>query len=220
MRIILLGPPGAGKGTQSKFIAEDFSIPEISTGNMLRAAVQAQTSLGLKVKEIMDQGHLVSDEIMVGLVEERIKTADCAKGFLLDGFPRTSTQADALKHREIKINHVVELYVDDEEIIARISGRWIHPASGRAYHMTYHPPKVAGLDDLTGEPLIQREDDSAITIRKRLQVYHEQTSPLISYYQAWVKSGDSMAPHFHRVLGTGSVIDVRARIHRALMEEL
>jgi len=214
MRIILLGPPGAGKGTQAKFIAEDFSIPEISTGNMLRAAVE--TPLGLKVKEIMSQGLLVPDDIIINLVEHRIQQPDCAGGFLFDGFPRTTAQADALKERHIKIDHVVELAVDDDEIVARVTGRWVHPGSGRVYHMTYHPPKVPGLDDETGEPLIQREDDSLVTVRKRLKVYREQTEPLLSYYETWANSGDSMAPKFSRVIATGSLPDVRAKIMNVL----
>ncbi len=216
MRIILLGPPGAGKGTQAKFIAEDYGIPKISTGDMLRQAVQDQTPVGLMAKQVMDQGQLVSDEIIMALVKERIQQADCKEGFLFDGFPRTLFQAEALRELGIKIDEVIEIHVDDEEIVGRISGRWVHPASGRVYHASYHPPKVAGVDDLTGEPLIQREDDSEFTVRKRLEVYRQQTAPLLNYYQQWMESKDSMAPQFHRISGAGSVDDVKAAVKRVL----
>lgn len=183
MRIILLGPPGAGKGTQAKFLLEALKIPQISTGDMLRAAVKAGTALGLKAKAIMEKGELVPDDIMIRLVKERVAESDCANGFLLDGFPRTLEQANALRENHIHIDAIVELMVDQEEVVRRISGRRVHPASGRTYHIIYHPPKVAGLDDVTGEPLIQRPDDKEETIRHRLKVYDQQTAPLIHFYR-------------------------------------
>ena len=184
MRLILLGAPGAGKGTQAQFITETWGIPQISTGDMLRAAVKAQTELGLAAKEVMDSGGLVSDDIIIGLVKERIKQADCVNGFLFDGFPRTIPQAEAMVDAGVDIDHVVEIAVEDEEIVARLSGRRVHPASGRVYHVLHNPPKKAGVDDESGEPLVQRDDDKEATIRKRLQVYQEQTRPLVQFYQS------------------------------------
>jgi len=189
MRVILLGGPGAGKGTQANYIKEKYNIPQISTGDMLRAAVKAGTPLGVAAKKVMDAGGLVSDAIILGLVEERIKEPDCANGFLFDGFPRTLAQADALKAKAIPLDCVVEIDVDDEEIIKRMSGRRVHLASGRTYHMIFNPPKKVGEDDVTGEPLIQRDDDTEETVRQRLKVYHEQTEPLIKYYSTWANSG-------------------------------
>lgn len=216
MQIILLGPPGAGKGTQAKFICERFGIPQISTGNMLRAAVEAQTPLGQQVKQVMDSGGLVSDDIIINLVKERIAEPDCQNGFLFDGFPRTTAQADALLQAGIKIDHVVEMSVDDEEIIERMSGRLVHPASGRVYHRKYNPPKDSLTDDLTGDPLVQRDDDREETVRKRLQVYHQQTAPLLAYYQQLSDQDNAMAPVYHRVKAVGSVNDVRDQIFDAL----
>jgi adenylate kinase len=216
MRIILLGGPGAGKGTQANYIKEKFNIPQISTGDMLRAAVKAGTALGLEAKKIMDAGGLVSDEIILGLVKERVAQADCANGFLLDGFPRTIPQADAIRDQGIKIDYVVEIDVDDEEIIKRMSGRRVHPASGRTYHVVFNPPKVEGKDDATGEALIQRDDDKEDTVRKRLTVYHDQTEPLIAYYSKWAASGETQAPKYVKVMGTGSVESVRDTIFAAL----
>jgi adenylate kinase len=216
MRIILLGGPGAGKGTQANYIKEKFNIPQISTGDMLRAAVKAGTALGLEAKKIMDAGGLVSDEIILGLVKERVAQADCANGFLLDGFPRTIPQADAIRDQGIKIDYVVEIDVDDEEIIKRMSGRRVHPASGRTYHVVFNPPKVEGKDDATGEVLIQRDDDKEETVRKRLTVYHDQTEPLIAYYSKWAGSGEAQAPKYVKVMGTGSVESVRDTIFAAL----
>lgn len=216
MRIILLGSPGAGKGTQARFIAERFNIPQIATGDMLRAAVQSESSLGKQVKEIMDRGELVTDEIMIALVKDRISQPDCKKGFLLDGFPRTIPQAEALKAAHIRINHVIEINVDDEEIVHRLSGRRFHPVSGRTYHIDYHPPKIFGVDDITGEALIQREDDKEETVRKRLEVYHAQTKPLIEYYAEWLKQDPETAPHFTRIKGEGTVKEIQQRISLAL----
>lgn len=218
MRVIFLGPPGAGKGTQAEFIAQRFGIPKISTGDMLRKAVEKQTILGKEVKKIMDSGKLVSDDIMIALVKERIAEPDCQKGFLLDGFPRTLAQADALRAQQIKIDDVIELEVPDEKIIERMSGRLVHPASGRVYHRINQPPKVAGKDDVTGEPLIQREDDREETVRRRLAVYHEQTRPLTQYYQQWAKSKEALAPAFYRISGEGSMESVRDKIF-ALLEK-
>jgi adenylate kinase len=216
MRLMLLGGPGAGKGTQSAFITSKFGIPQISTGDMLRAAVKAGTPLGLAAKKIMDEGKLVSDDIIVGLVKERIKQPDAANGFLFDGFPRTIPQAEAMKDAGVKLDHVVEIAVDDADIIERMSGRWVHPASGRTYHLRFNPPKVPGKDDITGEDLIQREDDKEETVRKRLDVYHQQTEPLIAYYSNWAASGDAAAPKYVKIPGTGKVEEVRDRIFAAL----
>jgi adenylate kinase len=216
MRLILLGAPGAGKGTQARYITEQFDIPQISTGDMLRAAVKAGTPLGLEAKKIMDEGNLVSDEIIIGLVKERIAEPDCANGFLFDGFPRTIPQAEALKADGIDIDYVVEIDVEDEEIIKRMSGRRVHPESGRTYHVTYNPPKEPGKDDVTGEALVQREDDKEETVRKRLEVYHDQTRPLVDYYSQWAETGDSNAPAYVRVPGVGGVEDIRRRIAAAL----
>jgi adenylate kinase len=216
MRLILLGAPGAGKGTQAAFICRQWGIPQISTGDMLRAAVKAGTPLGLAAKKVMDVGSLVSDEIIVALVKERIARPDCAKGFLFDGFPRTIPQADAIKAAGVQLDYVLEIDVPEEAIIERMSGRRTHPASGRTYHLRYNPPKVAGVDDLTGEPLIQREDDKEETVRKRLQIYQRQTRPLIEYYSAWSASGDAQAPKCLRISGTGSVDEIAARALTAL----
>lgn len=216
MRLILLGGPGAGKGTQANYIKEKFKIPQISTGDMLRAAVKAGTSLGLAAKKIMDEGGLVSDDIILGLVTERIKEPDCANGFLFDGFPRTLPQAGAMKDAGVKIDYVVEIAVDDEEIVKRMSGRRVHLSSGRTYHVVFNPPKVAGKDDVTGEDLIQRDDDQEETVRKRLQVYHDQTEPLISYYSQWAASGGVNAPKCVRVEGIGKVESIRDAIFNVL----
>ena len=216
MRLILLGGPGAGKGTQANFIKERYQIPQISTGDMLRAAVKAGTELGKKAKEYMDSGQLVPDDVIIGLVKERIKQDDCAKGFLFDGFPRTIPQADAMKEAGVKIDAVVEIDVPDEEIIKRMSGRRVHLASGRTYHVIYNPPKVEGKDDVTGEPLVQRDDDKEETVRKRLEVYHAQTEPLVDYYKKWSDSGDADAPKYIRIEGVGRVEEIRDRIFSAL----
>ncbi|MDJ0892915.1 MAG: adenylate kinase [Gammaproteobacteria bacterium] len=216
MRLILLGGPGAGKGTQANFIKEKYGIPQISTGDMLRAAVKAGTELGKQAKKIMDEGGLVSDDIILGLVKERIQEPDCKNGFLFDGFPRTIPQADAMKDGGIDIDSVVEIVVDDSEIIKRMSGRRVHLASGRTYHVIYNPPKEEGKDDVTGEPLIQRDDDQEETVRKRLKVYHDQTEPLVEYYAKWSDSGDSRAPKHVRIDGIGSVDDIRDKIFAAL----
>jgi adenylate kinase len=212
MRVILLGGPGAGKGTQAGFIKEHFGIPQISTGDMLRAHVKAGTELGLAAKQIMDQGGLVSDDIIIGMVKERIKDADCAKGFLFDGFPRTLAQADAMKDAKIFVDAVVEIDVADEEIVRRMSGRRVHPASGRTYHVVFNPPKTEGLDDETGEPLIQRDDDKEETVKARLKVYHDQTEPLIHYYSEWTAKGGEGAPKYLKVHGVGSVENIRNQI--------
>jgi adenylate kinase len=206
MRLILLGAPGAGKGTQAKFICDEFNIPQISTGDMLRAAVKAQTELGLQAKKVMDAGGLVSDDIIIGLVKDRISEQDCANGFLFDGFPRTIPQAQAMVDAGVSLDHVVEIAVDDEEIVARLSGRRVHPGSGRVYHVLFNKPKVEGVDDETGEPLVQRDDDTEETVRKRLEVYAEQTSPLINFYRNM--QGESI-PRYHRIKGVGSVEDIR-----------
>lgn len=213
MRIILLGPPGAGKGTQAQFISEKHGIPQVSTGDMLRAAVKAGTELGLKAKEIMDAGGLVSDELIIGLVKERIREADCANGFLFDGFPRTIPQAEALIAADIVIDHIVEISVDDDAIVDRMSGRRIHEASGRVYHVVYNPPKQADVDDVTGDALIQREDDVEATVRKRLTVYHDQTEPLVGFYKGL--DGNN-APAYHAIAGVGGVEDIRDAIFAAL----
>lgn len=216
MRIILLGPPGAGKGTQAAGICERFSIPQISTGDMLRAAVSAGTPLGLEAKKVMDAGGLVSDDIIMGLVKERIARPDCANGFLFDGFPRTIAQADGLKEQGISLDFVVELQVPDEEIVQRMSGRRVHPGSGRVYHVIHNPPRREGLDDETGEPLVQRDDDQEATVRKRLEVYHEQTRPLVEYYSRWAASGDPAAPRYVAVDGRGPVDEVQSRVFAAM----
>jgi adenylate kinase len=216
MRIMLLGGPGAGKGTQALLLIKHFNIPQISTGDMLRSAIAAGTALGLSAKKIMDSGELVSDEIIIGLVKERLQQEDCASGFLLDGFPRTLQQAEALKQADIDLDQVIQVAVDDEEIVKRISGRRIHTPSGRVYHVEYSPPKKAGFDDMTGEPLEQRNDDREEIIRKRLDVYHEQTEPLVKYYQQWSQKNDSHAPAFHRVDGTGNVNAIFQRILSAI----
>lgn len=216
MRLILLGGPGAGKGTQAKYITEKFGIPQISTGDMLRAAVKAGTPLGLEAKKVMDAGGLVSDEIILGLVKERIQQPDCKNGFLFDGFPRTIPQAEALKTQGVKLDYVVEIDVPDEEIIKRMSGRRVHVASGRTYHVVFNPPKVAGKDDVTGEDLIQRDDDKEETVRKRLDVYHAQTEPLVEYYSKWAATGDAAAPKYGKVSGIGKVEEIRDRIFAVL----
>ncbi|MBI2754305.1 MAG: adenylate kinase [Betaproteobacteria bacterium] len=216
MRLILLGPPGAGKGTQAAFICARYGIPQISTGDMLRAAVKAGTPTGLAAKRIMDAGQLVSDDIIVALVKERLQQADCAKGYLFDGFPRTIPQAEAMKTAGVPLDYVLEIDVPDAEIIARMSGRRVHLASGRTYHVRFNPPKTEGRDDATGEPLIQREDDREETVRKRLAVYHAQTQPLVEYYVKWAAAGDSRAPRHYRISGTGSVEEIRDRAFAAL----
>ncbi len=216
MRIILLGAPGAGKGTQSNYISKTLGIPQISTGDMLRAAVKAGTELGIAAKKIMDAGQLVSDEIIIGLVKERLTEADCANGCLFDGFPRTLAQAEALLNDGVNIDHVVEISVEDEDIIERMSGRRVHLASGRTYHVTFNPPKTAGIDDESGEPLVQREDDNEETVRKRLEVYHAQTAPLIAYYNGLSKTAGADAPRYSKVEGTGKVEEIRDRILAAL----
>ena len=216
MKLILLGPPGAGKGTQAAFIIEKYGIPQISTGDMLRAAVKAGTTLGLEAKKFMDAGGLVPDEVIIGLVRERIKQPDCAKGFLFDGFPRTIPQADAMKNAGVDLDYVVEIDVDDAEIVKRLSGRRVHPASGRTYHVDFNPPKTHGKDDVTGEPLVQRDDDKEGTILKRLEVYHSQTRQLVDYYSKWAESGTPGAPKYVRVKGVGSLESIRDRIFEAL----
>lgn len=216
MRLILLGGPGAGKGTQANNIKEKFQIPQISTGDMLRAAVKAGTEMGLEAKKFMDAGGLVPDEVIIGLVKDRIQEADCANGFLFDGFPRTIPQADAMKEAGVPIDAVVDINVPDEEIIKRMSGRRAHLASGRTYHVVFNPPKVEGKDDVTGEPLVQRDDDKEETVKKRLDVYHDQTEPLIGYYKEWEASGTADAPKYVRIEGVGKVDDIRDNIYKAL----
>jgi len=216
MRLILLGGPGAGKGTQAAFITGHYGIPQISTGDMLRAAIQAGTEVGRAAKIVMDRGELVPDGVIIGLVKQRIAKPDCVRGFLLDGFPRTIPQAEAMKDSQVPIEHVLEIRVPDAAIVERMSGRWSHVASGRTYHVRFNPPKVAGRDDVTGEALTQREDDKEETVRNRLAVYHRQTEPLIEYYRTWSASGDPRAPHYHRVDGVGTMEEVRDRIFAAL----
>jgi len=216
MRLILLGAPGAGKGTQAQYICEKYGIPQISTGDMLRAAVKEGTELGLKVKEIMETGGLVSDDLIISLVKERIAQDDCKAGFLFDGFPRTIPQADAMKEAGVQLDHVVEIAVEDEEIIKRMSGRRVHPASGRTYHVVFNPPKVEGKDNETGEDLIQREDDQEETVRHRLSVYHEQTAPLVDYYKSWEAQDAAAAPKYSHIAGVGSVDDIRDKVFAAL----
>jgi adenylate kinase len=216
MRLILLGAPGAGKGTQAAYLCKRFGIPQISTGDMLRAAVKAGTPLGLAAKKVMDSGALVSDDIIIGLVKERIAQPDCAAGFLFDGFPRTIVQADALKAAGIKLDYVLEIDVPDSAIVERMSGRRVHVASGRTYHTRFNPPKAAGIDDVTGEPLIQRVDDEEETVKKRLAVYAAQTRPLIEYYARWAATGDPDAPKYRKISGTGEVDEITARALAAL----
>jgi adenylate kinase len=216
MRLILLGAPGAGKGTQATQICAKYDIPQISTGDMLRAAVKAGTPLGLAAKKVMDAGSLVSDDIIIGLVQERLQQPDCANGFLFDGFPRTIPQAEALKAAGVKLDVVLEIDVPDEAIIERMGGRRAHLPSGRTYHVKYNPPKVAGKDDVTGEDLVQRDDDKEETVRKRLQVYQAQTRPLVDYYAAWAATGDPRAPRYRKIDGTGSVDEITARAFAAL----
>mgnify|MGYP002082064188 CR=1 FL=1 len=216
MKLILLGPPGAGKGTQAATICSAFGIPQISTGDMLRAAVKAGTPLGMAAKEVMDTGSLVSDDIIIALVKERIAQPDCANGFLFDGFPRTIPQAEAMKSAGVKLDVVLELDVPDASIIERMSGRRVHLSSGRTYHVKFNPPKAAGKDDVTGEPLIQRADDQEETVRKRLDIYQRQTRPLVEYYAAWAATGDKAAPRYRRIEGVGSVEQIAARALAAL----
>ncbi|MBZ4416464.1 adenylate kinase [Myxococcus sp. RHSTA-1-4] len=209
MRLILLGPPGAGKGTQAAFIKEAFGIPQISTGDMLRAAVKAGTPLGLAAKKVMDSGQLVSDEIIIGLVLERLKAPDCARGYLFDGFPRTIPQAEAMRAAGVPIDYVLEIDVPDAVTVERLSGRRTHVASGRTYHVKYNPPRVPGKDDVTGEDLVQRDDDLEETVKKRLAVYHQQTEPLVAYYSQWAATGDTRAPKYRKVEGLGTVEAIR-----------
>ena len=216
MRLILLGAPGAGKGTQAAFICRKFGIPQISTGDMLRAAVKAGSPIGIAAKKVMDAGGLVSDDIIIGLVKERIAQPDCASGFLFDGFPRTIPQADAMKSAGVKLDAVVEIDVPDAAIVERMSGRRVHMPSGRTYHVKFNPPKVAGRDDATGEDLIQRDDDKTETVRKRLDVYRSQTRPLVAYYSEWAARGDPAAPKYHKINGTGSVDEIMSRAMAAL----
>ena len=216
MRLILLGAPGAGKGTQATFICQKYSIPQISTGDMLRAAVKAGTPLGIEAKKVMDSGALVSDDLIINLVKERIAQPDCAKGFLFDGFPRTIPQADAMKAAGVKLDYVLEIDVPFEAIIERMSGRRSHPASGRTYHVKFNPPKAEGKDDVTGEQLIQREDDKEETVRKRLEVYSAQTRPLVEYYSSWAKAEPDLAPQYRAISGMGGVDEITARAFKAL----
>ncbi len=216
MRLILLGAPGAGKGTQAAYICQKFNIPQISTGDMLRAAVKAGTPLGLQAKKVMDSGALVSDDIIIGLVKDRLTQPDCQNGYLFDGFPRTIPQADAMKSAGVRLDFVLEIDVPDSDIIERMSGRRVHVASGRTYHVRFNPPKVADKDDVTGEELIQRVDDKEETVRKRLEVYQSQTRPLVDYYGNWARTGDAAAPRYRRISGTGSVDEITARVFEAL----
>ncbi|GGX35605.1 adenylate kinase [Pigmentiphaga litoralis] len=216
MRLILLGAPGAGKGTQAAFLKERFGIPQISTGDMLRAAVKAGTPLGIEAKKVMDAGGLVSDDIIIGLVKDRLLEADCAKGYLFDGFPRTIPQADAMKQAGVAIDYVVEVDVPENEIIERMSGRRVHLSSGRTYHTRFNPPKVENVDDVTGEPLVQRDDDKEDTVRKRLAVYRDQTRPLIDYYSQWADSGEPGAPQYRKIAGVGSVDDIKTKLFEAV----
>ena len=216
MRLILLGPPGAGKGTQATFICQHFNIPQISTGDMLRAAVKAGTPLGIEAKKVMDSGALVGDDIIIGLVKERILQDDCKNGFLFDGFPRTIPQADAMKNAGVSLDYVLEIDVPFEDIIERMSGRRAHVASGRTYHVKFNPPKVSGIDDVTGEPLIQRDDDREETVKKRLEVYEAQTRPLVEYYSSWAKSSPIDAPKYRAISGVGEVEEIKARAFSSL----
>ena len=216
MRLIVLGAPGAGKGTQAQFIREKYGIPQISTGDMLRAAIKAGTPLGIEAKKVMDAGGLVSDDIIIGLVKDRLLQDDCRAGYLFDGFPRTLPQAEAMKAAGAAIDYVLEIDVADSEIVERMSGRRVHPASGRTYHLKFNPPKVAGKDDVTGEALILRDDDKEETVKKRLQVYHSQTKPLIEYYQKWSATGDPKAPKCRKIAGVGSIDQIRQAAFEAL----
>lgn len=216
MRLILLGAPGAGKGTQANFIKEKYNIPQISTGDMLRAAIQAGSPLGVEVKKVMDSGGLVSDDIIIRLVKDRLKQDDCARGYLFDGFPRTIPQAEAMKQAGVEIDYVVEIDVPDAAIIERMSGRRVHPASGRTYHIHFNPPKVTGKDDVTGDDLVQRDDDKEETVKKRLAVYHEQTEILLDYYGQWARSGQAGAPKYSKVVGVGPVDQIRDQVFSAL----
>lgn len=216
MRIILLGPPGAGKGTQASFLCARYKVPQISTGDMLRAAIEAGTPLGQAAKVVMDKGQLVSDDIVVELVKERLRQPDCAKGYLFDGFPRTLAQAEAMRAADLRVDYLLEIDVPDEEIIARMAGRRVHLASGRSYHVKFNPPKVPDRDDVSGEPLIQRDDDREQTVRRRLQVYHAQTRPLVAYYETWAATGDARAPRHLRISGSGGVEEIRDRAFAAL----
>lgn len=216
MRLILLGAPGAGKGTQASFLCQHFGIPQVSTGDMLRAAVKAGTPVGLAAKKVMDTGALVSDEIIVGLVKARIAQPDCAQGFLFDGFPRTIAQAQSMKDAAVKLDFVLEIDVPDSAIVERMSGRRVHLPSGRTYHVRFNPPKVAGIDDVSGEPLVQRADDSEETVQKRLAIYHDQTRPLVEFYAKWAATGDAAAPHYRKIDGSGSVAEITSRALDAL----
>jgi adenylate kinase len=216
MRLILLGAPGAGKGTQAGYITQKMGIPQISTGDMLRAAVKAGTELGLAAKKVMDAGGLVSDDIIIGLVKERLKQPDCANGYLFDGFPRTIPQAQAMRDSGVDLDYVLEIDVENQEILKRMTGRRVHPASGRVYHVTFNPPKVEGRDDVTGEPLVQRDDDKEETVKKRLDIYEAQTRPLVDYYVKWAAEGDARAPRHRKIAGVGSVDDIRNRAFAAL----
>src|SRR5687767_10827020 len=216
MRLILLGPPGAGKGTQAQFIREKFGIPQISTGDMLRAARAAKTPLGVAAGKIMDSGQLVSDDIIIGLVKERLREPDCQRGYLFDGFPRTIPQAEALKREGVSLDYVLEIDVPDDEIITRMTGRRVHPGSGRTYHLKFNPPKAEGRDDTTGEPLVQRDDDREETVRKRLDVYRAQTRPLVDYYGKWAASGEAKAPKYRKIAGLGKVEEISQRALNAL----
>lgn len=219
MRILLLGLPGAGKGTQAQFLMEKFGIPQISTGDMLRSAMRDGSTLGIEAKTYMDKGALVPDQVVTELVKERIKLSDCAQGFIMDGFPRTLPQAEALRSAGVDIDFVLEIELGDGEILRRMSGRRVHMASGRSYHIEYNPPKVAGKDDLTGEPLVQRADDNEETVKKRIATYHEQTKPLVNYYLKWADSGDPRAPHYANIYGRGSVEHIRDKIFAALSKK-
>ena len=216
MRLILIGPPGAGKGTQANFITTKYGIPQISTGDMVRAAIKAGSPLGVAAKKVMDQGALVSDDIIIALVKERLKQPDCQRGYLFDGFPRTIPQAEAMRAAGVKLDFVLEIDVPDEEIVARMSGRRVHLASGRTYHVKFNPPKTPGKDDATGEALIQRDDDKAETVGKRLEVYHSQTEPLVAYYSKWAGEGDPSAPRYRKISGTGGVEEIRDHAFSAL----
>jgi adenylate kinase len=216
MRLILLGPPGAGKGTQAAFIKDRYGIPQISTGDMLRAAIEAGTPLGLAAKRLMDAGQLVADDVILRLVTERLQQTDCARGYLFDGFPRTLPQAEAMKSGAVRVDVVLEIDVPDAEIVKRMGGRRVHPASGRTYHVVFNPPKVEGRDDVTGEPLVQRDDDREDTLRRRLEVYRAQTRPLVEYYTRWAATGDPRAPRYERISGLGAVVEIRDKAFKAL----